>query len=175
MKKSAVPRKLSSASTQNFRQRIPPSTETNGFFQNSLMLSLIKDGTNPGHNSEIRFAKDMMTRLLILSCMTFWAGEMLSAEPALAPHLSIPFKDTGKGYHERLPWAVSYLPKIDWSKKFGELEDHRRKSFQKGVDELAQFQLFQKQRIQRVRNTNQRVEALIRTVNRKVPEWAFKN
>ena len=46
---------------------------------------------------------------------------------------------------------------------------------QKGVDELAQFQLFQKQRIQRVRNTNQRVEALIRTVNRKVPEWAFKN
>ena len=101
------------------------------------MLSLIQDGTNPGHNSKIRFAKDMMTRLLILSCMTFWAGGMLSAEPALAPH--------------------------------------RRKSFQKGVDELAQYQLFQKQRIQRVRNTNQRVEALIRTVNRKVPEWAFKN
>ena len=72
------------------------------------MLSLIPDGTNPGHNSKIRFAKDMMTRLLILSCMTFWAGGMLSAEPALAPHLSIPFKDTGKGYHERLPWAVSY-------------------------------------------------------------------
>jgi len=117
----------------------------------------------------------MMTRLLILSFMTFWACGMLSAEPALAPHLSIPFKDTGKGYHDRLPWAVSYLPKFDWSKKFGELEDHRRKSFQKGVDELAQFQLFQKQRIQRVRNTNQRVEALIRTVNRKVPEWAFKN
>ena len=69
----------------------------------------------------------MMTRLLILSCMTFWAGGMLSAEPALAPHLSIPFKDTGKGYHDRLPWAVSYLPKFDWSKKFGELEDHRRR------------------------------------------------
>ena len=174
MKKRAVPRKLSSASPQNFRQRIP-SPETNGFFQNSLMLSLIPDGTNPGHNSKIRFAKNMMTRLLILSCMTFWAGGMLSAEPALAPHLSIPFKDTGKGYHDRLPWAVSYLPKFDWSKKFGELEDHRRKSFQKGVDELAQFQLFQKQRIQRVRNTNQRVEALIRTINRKVPEWAIKN
>ena len=117
----------------------------------------------------------MMTRLLILSFMTFWAGGMLSAEPALAPHLSIPFKDTGKGYHDRLPWAVSYLSKFDWSKKFGELEDHRRKNFQKGVDELAQFQLFQKQRIQRVRNNNQRVEALIRTVNRKGPEWAFKN
>ena len=175
MKTNAVLRKPSSASPQNFRQRIP-SPETNGFFQNRLMLSLIPDGTNPGHNSKIRFAKDMMTRLLILSCMTFWAGGMLSAEPALAPHLSIPFKDTGKkGYHDRLPWAVSYLPKFDWSKKIGELEDHRRKSFQKGVDELAQFQLFQKQRIQRVRNTNQRVEALIRTVNRKVPEWAFKN
>ena len=61
------------------------------------MLSLIPDETNPGHNSKIRFAKDMMTRLLILSCMTFWVGGMLSAEPALAPHLSIPFKDTGKG------------------------------------------------------------------------------
>ena len=146
MKKSAVPRKLSSASPQNFRQRIP-SPETNGFFQNSLMLSLTQNRTNHGHNSNIRFAKDMMTRLLILSCMTFWPGGMLSAEPALAPHLSIPFKDTGKGYHDRLPWAVSYLPKFDWSKKIGELEDHRRKSFQKGVDELAQFQLFQKQLI----------------------------
>ena len=172
--KNAVPRKFSSASPQNFRQRIP-SPETNGFFQNSLMLSLVQDGTNPGHNSKIRFAKDMMTRLLILSCMTFWAGGMLSAEPDLAPHLSIPFKDTGKGYNDRLPWAVSYLPKFDWSKKLSELEYHRRKSFQKDVDELAQFQLFQKQRIQRVRNTNQRVEALIRTVNRKVPEWALKN
>ena len=40
---------LSSASPQNFRQQIP-SPETNGFFQNRLMLSLIPDGTNPGHN-----------------------------------------------------------------------------------------------------------------------------
>ena len=46
MKTNAVPRKLSSASPQNFRQRIP-SPETNGFFQNRLMLSLIQDGTNP--------------------------------------------------------------------------------------------------------------------------------
>ncbi|GIR60966.1 MAG: hypothetical protein CM15mP66_04140 [Pseudomonadota bacterium] len=140
------------------------------------MLSLIQDGTNPGHNSEIRFAKDMMTRLLILSCMTFWAGGMLSAEPALAPHLSIPFKDTGKKVIMTVfPGPFPIFPSSTGAKKFGELEDHRRKSFQKGVDELAQFQLFQKQRIQRVRNTNQRVEALIRTVNRKVPEWAFKN
>ena len=119
----------------------------------------------------------LLIRRMVLGFIAIWAcAGLLHAEPGLAPHLSTPFGDTGKkGYHDRLPWAVSYLPKFDWNEKFVELEDHRRKSFQKGVDDLAQFHLFQKQRIQRVRNTNQRVEALIRTVNRKIPEWAFQD
>ena len=115
----------------------------------------------------------LLTRRMVLGFIAIWASAgLLHAEPGLAPHLSTPFGDTGKkGYHDRLPWAVSYGAKFDWNEKIKELEDFRRGSFLKGTDDLAQFHLFQKQRIQRVRNTNQRVEALIRTVNRKIPEW----
>jgi hypothetical protein len=100
----------------------------------------------------------------------------LHAEPNLAPHLSLPFGDSRKtGYHDRLPWAVPASSNSRWGEKIKELENFRRKAFIKGAHELTQFGLFQKQRIQRVRNSNQRVEALIGTVNRKIPEWAFQN
>ena len=119
----------------------------------------------------------LLIRQMVLGFIVIWAcAGLLHAEPGLAPHLSTPFGDTGKkGYHDRLPWAVSYRTKFDWNEKIKELEDFRKEAFLNGADDLAQFHLFQKQRIQRVRNTNQRVEALIRTVNRKVPEWAYKN
>ena len=98
---------------------------------------------------------------------------LLKAEPGLAPHLRTPFGDSNKaGYHERVPWAVPASSNSGWGEKIKELEDFRRKAFVKGVDELTQFRLLQEQRIQRVRNSNQRIEALIRTVNRKIPEWA---
>ena len=118
-----------------------------------------------------------MIRWMALGFIAFWAcAGLLYAEPRLAPHLSTPFGDSGKkGYHDRLSWALSYRTKFDWNEKIKELEDFRKRVFLKETDDLAQFHLFQKQRIQRVRNTNQRVEALIRTVNRKVPEWAFQD
>ena len=118
-----------------------------------------------------------MIRHIFFGFVAIWASAgLLRAEPVLAPHLSTPFRDTGKkGYHDRIPWAVSYRTKFDWDEKIIELEDFRRGSFLKGTDDLVQFHLFQKQRIERVRKTNQRVEALIRTVNRKIPEWAFQD
>ena len=116
----------------------------------------------------------LLIRRMVLGFIVIWTcAGLLHAEPRLAHHLSTPIGDTGKkGYHDRLPWAVYYRTKFDWNEKIKELEDFRKEAFLNGVDDLAQFHLFQKQRIQRVRNTNQRVEGLIKTVNRKIPEWA---
>ena len=122
----------------------------------------------------IREGNCFLKSWMILGLMFFIANlGLLNADPGLAPHLRTPFGDSKKnGYHERLPWAVPASSNSGWGEKIKELEDFRRKAFVKGVDELTQFRLLQKQRIQRVRNSNQRIESLIRTVNRKIPEWA---